>query len=82
MPKTTLLLDDKKYYKLRVLIRGSAAEEKKGVIEFAKIIGYKDWRTAKKLLEKPQDMTLDQLSKLGRSLSMPIEELREAAIRY
>jgi len=83
MPKANpLLIDTKKYQELRRLIYGAAGDEMKNSTDIAKVIGYKDWRTAQKFLQNPQSLPVERLNRLGRNLSIPIERLREAAIRY
>ena len=82
MPKVNLLIDEKKYRPLSALLNGYAIADEKGMTMVARLLGYKDWRTAKRLLKNPERLTLTDLAKLGRNFGIPIEQLREVAIKY
>ena len=82
MPKTELLLEVKKYRPLAALLSGYAEINEKGMTEIARFLGYKDWRTAKRYFKNPEILSARDLARLGRRFGIPIDELREKAIRY
>jgi len=82
MAKTSLLIDEKKYRPLSALLRGYAEVDEKGMTDIAQLLGFKDWRTAKRYLRNPEKLTVKDLARLGRNFGIPINDLREAAIKY
>jgi hypothetical protein len=82
MPRTSLLINDKKFQALRTLLRGYADDNEKCMSDVAVMLGYKDYRSAMKLFKNPENMKLRDLMKLGRTFGIPIEQLRDAAIKY
>ena len=80
MPRVNLLLDSKRYNKLKLIINGYAKVEHKCVDELGRALGV-NRRTIYRYLENPQDLQLDRLLKMTRCLGVPIEEVREC-IRY
>ena len=72
MPRTKL---DKAPDKLYILLNGAAAEKTR--YEIGEIIG-RCPATVKSKMRNPKSFTLEEILKLGRSLHIPIEELRQA----
>ena len=77
MPRTKL---DTKTSPLMVLILGTAAAKGISQYELADMIGVAP-ATICNRKKKPEDFTLAQLRKLRTGLGIPIEELRNAAIK-
>ena len=83
MPRVKPLgTDSNKFYMLAVLLNGAADMDEKAATHIAHILGFKDYRTAQRRLKNPEKLTLAQASILGRNLNIPIDALREAAIKY
>jgi len=75
MPRT--LLSKPKHAKLITTICGYAALSGKSNPELSQIIG-RSQAVIYHRLKNPEDFTLGELLKLGRTLNIPIEELRQA----
>jgi len=82
MPKVMIFAEEKKFRPLKALVKGYVTVEEKTHTELAQILGAKDGRMMSPRLDSPQNMTASELSKLGKSLGIPIEDLRAAAIKY
>lgn len=77
MPNAILENRRKKYRKLITLLNGSAAAEKKGVAHISLILGTCD-KTTKKYLAHPEQLSLEQLLKLGEYLNIPDTDFKES----
>ena len=76
MPST--VFDKKpKYEKLIALIRGTAYAQNKTYEDLAEIIGCHS-NTVVRRMKMPETYTLGELAKIGSSLNIPLEELRQA----
>jgi hypothetical protein len=82
MPRTKFDPNNGKYRELGVLINGAAAVDGKNWAVVGGVMGYTDWATIRKYLQHPEKLSLETLSRLGRNLGIPIDQLRLAAIRY
>lgn len=76
MPKIARKPD--KYDKLRQLIFGRMVIDGVTREEFGRIVGLKSQASIKKRLDEPESLTLGELAKISRGLSIPIDELRAA----
>ena len=81
MPRTKNDPRNHKYRKLVCLINGYVAAEGRTQRELADILGV-HFNTMARRLRNPEDMSAKDLAKLGRTLHIPIEELRDCAIVY
>lgn len=83
MPRTSIGKsgESAKFRKLAILLNGSIGVDQKTPEKVGMAIGIGK-TTAYRYLKNPEKMSLEKLSKLGRNLGIPIEELRDAAIRY
>ncbi len=77
MPKTLLSRPKNKYAKLLDLINGRAKTDGVTNPELSTIIG-RSKTVIYDRLKSPENFTIGELAKLGRALSIPIEELRQA----
>ena len=80
MPRTRLDDSGGNCRKLRVLINGTTEIEKKDIGDIGQILDMCETST-RKYLREPERLPLDKLLKLGRSLHIPISDLRDA-IQY
>lgn len=79
MPKT--VFDKKpKYSKLTTLLRGTAITEGKTYEDIAVMLSCNK-NTIAARFKHPENFTIDELTRIGRGLNIPIEELRQA-IQY
>ena len=62
------------------LLAGAAAVQKVGADEMGVMLGCCG-KTARSRVRNPGDLTVSELTRLGKKLNIPIDELR-AAIRY
>jgi len=81
MAKTSLILDEKRYRDLVVLLNGNLKAERKTPEEVGRVVGVSE-STMYRHLKNPEEMRLKDLNRLGRLLGADIEQLRKAAIRY
>lgn len=79
MPKTKLQRDPP-HRAMRILLEGWRQTSGKERPELARMMGC-SMQTVSRRFKNPGDLTLDELTALGRGLHIPIEDLR-AAIRY
>ena len=79
MPRTRY--DTPSHRELRVLLSGSAETEGVTLERVGDILGCSP-ATASRRMKEPGTLTLDELVKLGRGLHIPIEDLRNAAVKY
>jgi methylphosphotriester-DNA--protein-cysteine methyltransferase len=84
MAKMIILSDEKRYRDLRVLLSGCMDVEEKSPEDVSKALKIKGFSasTLRRRLKNPKDLTLEELSKMGRLLGADIEQLRTSAIRY
>ena len=80
MPRTKFGMRQPPHAEVGQLIIGAAFMRKATMDDLGTAIG-KTSKTARARMQNPGELTLDELTKLGRKLAIPIEELR-AAIRY
>ena len=80
MPKVKLLIDEDKYRKLIITLNGAIAHENKSREEVGRALGVTGSMVCN-YLKNPENMQLDRLLKMARSLNVPIDELRDC-IRY
>ena len=80
MPKTVFDKPKSKYEKLLILIQGTAKVKGKSNPEIASMAGLAE-STIYTRFRKPETFSLDELSRIGRGLNIPIEELRQC-IKY
>lgn len=79
MPRVNMHRD--KHEKLVKTILGAQGYVNKSDEEMARAIGLKCRQTYRSLITSPERLTLAQLEALGKSLNIPIDELR-AGITY
>ena len=79
MPKTKLQREPP-HQAMRILLEGWRHTSGKERPELARTMGC-SMQTVSRRFKNPGDLTLDELTALGRCLHIPIEDLR-AAIRY
>jgi len=79
MPKT-IFEKPRKYDKLAALLRGNAFTQGKSYIDIGTMINCHQ-NTVVARFKHPENFTLDEVTRLGRGLNIPIEELRQA-IQY
>lgn len=63
------------------VIWGSAISQEMGAKEFSKKIGI-PYRTLQRRRKDPKAFSLREIERIGICMDIPVEELREAAIRY
>ena len=80
MPRTKLQTRQPPHAQLGQLIAGAAFMRRMSIADLAAAIGRSE-NTARTRLKNPGDLTVSELTRLGLTLGIPIEELR-AAIRY
>lgn len=80
MPRTNLQTRQPPHAQLGQLIAGAAFMRRMSTADLAAAIGRSE-NTARTRLKNPGDLTVSELTRLGRTLGIPIDELR-AAIRY
>jgi len=80
MPRTKLQTRQPPHAQLGQLIAGAAFMRRMSTADLAAAIGRSE-NTARTRLKNPGDLTVSELTRLGRTLGIPIDELR-AAIRY
>lgn len=80
MPAVKWIRRDVKHEALGALISGTAAVHGYGVAKLAGILGTSE-NTARARIRNPGSLTVDEMTKLGRGLGIPIERLRDA-IQY
>ena len=80
MPRVKLDPRMDSHRNLRVLINGSADADGRTQDDICRILGVCK-ASATKYMRNPEKLPLDELMKLGRSLCIPIDDLR-SAIRY
>ena len=69
-----------KYDKLIALIRGTAITKDKTYTDIGNMIG-RNQNTVTSRIKNPETFTIEEISRIGRGLNIPIEELRQC-IRY
>lgn len=79
MPRT-IFEKQNPYDKLMALLRGTAITKDKSFTDLGGMACCSKQTVARRM-QDPGSMTLDELRAMGRGLSIPIDELREA-IRY
>jgi len=80
MPKTNLCKREVPHAQLARLIIGFLGLRHNPAADVAAILGCSE-NTARSRLKNPGEMTVSELTSLGRGLHIPIEDLR-ASIRY
>lgn len=80
MPRTNLCRREVPHAQLGQLIAGAAFMRKKNTEQLAAAIGRSE-NTLRARLRNPGELTVSELTRLGRKLEIPIDELR-AAIQY
>lgn len=80
MPRTKLQTRQPPHAQLGQLIAGTAYMRRMSTADLAAAIGRSE-NTARTRLKNPGDLTVSELTRLGRKLGIPIDELR-AAIQY
>lgn len=80
MPRTNLCKREVPHARLGQLIAGAAFMRKINTEQLAAAIG-KSENTVRARLRAPGELTVSELTRLGRKLEIPIDELR-AAIQY
>lgn len=80
MPRTNLCKREVPHARLGQLIAGAAFMRHMNTEQLAAAIG-KSENTVRARLRAPGELTVSELTRLGRKLEIPIDELR-AAIRY
>ena len=81
MPRTKLGAENRKYDKLVALLRGNALVAEKTYEDMTTMLGWKDVKTVASRFNNPEKFTLDEITRLGRGLNIPVDELRQC-IRY
>lgn len=77
MPRSLLDKNKRnKFAKLVILINGAARFSGKTQNELGAVLG-RERRTVGKYLRNPQELSVEDLLKLGRNLDIPIEDLRQ-----
>lgn len=79
MPKTKL--SRKKWDGVVAVIWGELAAQGLQVSDLSERVNI-GTTTLYKLKKNPEEFTLERLCKIGKNLGIPIDKLREAAIRY
>jgi len=75
MPRT--VFDQKrKYDKLVGVLRGNAITSNKTYADIGKMVGRSE-QTIVARFKSPESFTLDELTRIGRGLNIPIEEFRQ-----
>lgn len=80
MPRTNLCRREVPHAQLGRLLAGYAATQRASTAKIASYLGRSE-NTARARIRNPGDLTVSELTRLGKDLRIPIEELR-AAIRY
>ncbi len=80
MPRTNLCKREVPHQRVGALIAGAAIQQDMSIGDLGPIIGTSA-NTARARIKAPGELTLSELTRLGKYLGIPIEELR-AAIRY
>ncbi len=80
MPRTNLCKREIPHQRVGALIAGAAIQQDMSIGDLGPIIGASA-NTARARIKAPGELTLSELTRLGKCLGIPIEELR-AAIRY
>lgn len=80
MPAVKWIRRDLEHEELGCLIAGTVALRGYGAAKVAAILGTSE-NTARARIKNPGSLTVDEMTKLGRGLGIPIEKLRDA-IQY
>ena len=80
MPKVTYLKREVPHARIGRLIAGYASEQRANTAKLASYIGRSE-NTALARIRNPGDLTVSELTQLGKHLGIPIAELRDA-IQY
>ena len=80
MPRTVFEQKQRKYDRLLMLLRGAAAVGGKSNDDLGAIIG-RNRDTVTSRFQRPETLTLGELTRLGRALNIPIEDIRQS-IQY
>jgi len=81
MPRTKLDQRNRKYEKMEILIWGGMRAKGMKVTDFFEAVGIKK-DTFYSRMKEPENFTIKELRRIGLSLHIPIEDLRQAAIIY
>ena len=72
----TVFDQKKKFNKLMSLLRGTADVNGKNFTDLGNMVGVTS-KTITERFKHPENITLDELTRIGRGLNIPIEELRQ-----
>ena len=78
MPRTKLCTKAKPFDKLRVLIGGRERIAALGTAGRCRLVGVKHPTTAKKYIDRPEELALKDLIIVARRLDVPPEDLLDA----
>lgn len=80
MPRTVFDQQKRKYDRLLTLLRGAATVNDKNFTDLGNMVGCCS-KTITERFKRPEEFTIGELTRIGRGLNIPIEDIRQS-IQY